>query len=64
MNANLLKSEIVKNGLTQKELCKAIGMSQSTFIRKVKKGIFNTDEIEKMIIVLKLDNPSQIFFKK
>lgn len=62
MNANLLKAEIVKNGMSQKEFCKAVNMAQSTFIRKIKKGVFNTDDIKKMISVLNLKNPDQIFF--
>ena len=52
MNTNLLKAEIVKNGLTQKEFCKSIKMAQSTFIRKIRKGVFNTKR------------PEQIFFGK
>lgn len=64
MNTNLLKAEIVKNGLTQKEFCKSIKMAQSTFIRKIHKGVFNTDEIERMVNVLNLKRPEQIFFGK
>ncbi len=62
INVNMLKSEVVKNGMTQKDFCNSIGMSQSTFIRKMKRGVFKTDEIEKMINVLKLEKPQQIFF--
>lgn len=62
MKANLLKAEIVKNGMTQKELCKKINMAQSTFTRKIKKGVFNTDDIKKIILVLNLEHPEQIFF--
>ena len=64
MNTNLLKAEIVRNGLTQKEFCKSIKMAQSTFIRKIRKGVFNTDEIERMVNVLNLKRPEQIFFGK
>lgn len=62
VNINLLKSEIVKNGLTQTEFCKKIGMPHSTFIRKMKKRIVNTDEAEIMIKILKIDDPAKIFF--
>lgn len=62
MKTNLLKAEIVKNGLTQKDFCKNIGMSQSTFIRKMRKGVFNSNEIEKMVCVLNINNPAEIFF--
>ncbi|MEG1972337.1 MAG: helix-turn-helix transcriptional regulator [Oscillospiraceae bacterium] len=62
MNLNLLRSEIVKNGMTQEQLAQAIGMSPSTFYRKTKKGIFGTDEVEKIIDTLKIKNPMDIFF--
>ncbi|MBE7042153.1 MAG: DUF739 domain-containing protein [Ruminococcaceae bacterium] len=62
MNVNLLKSEIVKNGYTQEGFCKEIGMAHSTFIRKLRYGVFKTDEAEKISDVLKIKNPSEIFF--
>ena len=62
INVNLLKSEIVKNGLTQSEFCKKIGMPHSTFVRKMKSGVLKTDEAEKMTKLLKLKEPNKIFF--
>ena len=62
VDVNLLKSEIVKNGMTQSEFCQKIGMAHSTFVRKMKYGIVNTDEAEKMAQVLCLENPEKIFF--
>lgn len=62
INVNLLKAEIVKNGMTQSEFCKAIGMPHSTFVRKMKKRIVNTDEAETMTRVLKIKDPNKIFF--
>lgn len=64
ININALKSEIVKNGLTQEKLAKIIGITPKTFYRKMKIGVFGSDEIEKMIDVLKIDNPVPIFFAK
>jgi hypothetical protein len=62
IDVNLLKSEIVKNGLNQEEFCEKIGMAHSTFIRKMKKAVVNTDEAQTMINVLGIKNPSEIFF--
>lgn len=62
MNVNLLKSEIIKNGYTQEGFCKKIGMAHSTFIRKLRCGVFKTDEAEKISDVLNIKNPSEIFF--
>ena len=64
LNVNLLKAEIVKNGMTQEEFCKKIGMAHSTFIRKMKIGIVTTEEAEEIIRVLKIKNPVEIFFAK
>lgn len=62
INQNLLRAEIVRNGMTQKELAKRLGMSETTFIRKMKKGVFGTDEASKMINELGIENPTRIFF--
>lgn len=62
INVNLLKSEIVRNGLKQEEFCEKIGMAHSTFIRKMKKAVVTTDEAQTMINVLGIKNPSEIFF--
>lgn len=62
INVNLLKSEIVKNGMTQDEFCKKIGMAHSTFIRKMRMGVVSTKEAQKMISILDIKNPSEIFF--
>ena len=62
MNSNLLKSEFIKNGLTHAEVAKAIGISESTLTRKLKKGTFGLDEADKLIKLLKIANPSEIFF--
>ena len=62
INVALLKSEIVKNGMTQTEFCKKIGMAQSTFVRKMKRRIVTTNEAEKMARILHIKNPEKIFF--
>lgn len=63
INVNLLKSAIVAKNMTQDEFCKKIGMAHSTFIRKMKKGVVNTDEAEKMIKILDINNPEEIFLQ-
>jgi len=59
-----LKSVIVLNNLTQEKVARAIGMSPKTFYCKMKKGVFGSDDIEKMIDLLKMDDPISIFFAK
>ena len=57
-----LKAEFVRNGLTQAEVAQKIGMDPSTFARKMKKSGFYTEEAKKMIDLLKIQTPDDIFF--
>lgn len=62
LNKNALKAEIVRNGLTQKEVAEMIGISEKTFISRMQRGVFGTDEAEIMINRLGIKNPIDIFF--
>ena len=62
MDANMLRAEIVRNGMTQRTLAKKIGVSESTFIRKMKAGTFGIDEAELMINILGISDPVAVFF--
>lgn len=62
MNKNELKARIVAKGMTHAEVALAIGMSLSTFSRKMKKGNFGLIEAERLIDVLEIKNPNEIFF--
>lgn len=62
LDKNALRAEIVRNGLTQKEVAKMIGISEKTFITRMNRGAFGTDEAEVMIRELKIKNPARIFF--
>lgn len=53
---------IAKRGLSQASVAKEIGITPKTFYEKMKKGVFGSDEIEKMIDLLKIENPAEIFF--
>ena len=64
INTNALRGLIVEKGLTQKDIAKIINITPKTFYEKMKKGIFGSDEIEKMIDVLDIQNPVEIFFAK
>lgn len=61
MNAARLKGIIAENGLSQRDVAKAIGMSEKTFYTKMKNGKFGIDEAEAMIQLLKIENPAPIF---
>lgn len=51
-------------GLTQSKVAKAIGISDKTFSDRMKKKVFGSDEIEKMIDLLEIENPMFVFFNR
>ena len=64
VDVNRLKGIIVQNQKTQEDVAKHIGMTPKTFYLKMKKGVFGSDEMEKMIDYLKIDDLAAIFFAK
>ncbi len=64
MNINGLKGIIKSNGLTQADVAESLGISLRTFNSKINKGIFGSDEMEKMIALLHIEDPAKIFFGK
>ncbi len=60
IQVNKLKGKIVSKGLRQQDVAKSLGISTKTFNTKLNKGIFNSDEIEKLIEVLEIRNPTEI----
>lgn len=64
LNRNELRAEMARKGITQRELAKIVGVSEKTFIMKMKKGVFGTDEAQIMIDFLEIQDPAAIFFAK
>lgn len=64
IKTNELKGIIVKNGLSQSDVARKIGITPKTFYEKMKNGVFGSDEIQIMIDELKITDPIQIFFAK
>lgn len=62
VNTNELKAAIVRKGLTQKEVAKQLNMSERTLTNRFSRGIFGSDEIEKLMNVLDISDPMPIFF--
>lgn len=61
LNANLLKAAIVREGFTQGEFAKKIGVSTNTLTSRMSgQTPFNVDEIDKICEVLKLDNYEEV----
>lgn len=57
-----LRGLLAKNGLSQSDMAKKIGITPKTFYEKMKIGVFGSDEIQVMIHELNIDNPAAIFF--
>lgn len=64
IDTNALRGKIAEKGLSQTKVANYIGISPKTFYDKMSKGVFGSDEIEKMIILLDLKDPAKIFFAK
>lgn len=62
IKTNELRGIIAKNGLSQTDVAKMIGVTPKTFYEKMKIGVFGSDEIQIMIDELHIDNPIEIFF--
>ena len=57
-----LRGKIVEKGFTQQDIANFIGKTPKTFYLKMKRGVFDSDEISKMVDVLGIENPTEIFF--
>lgn len=64
IKTNELKGEIIKNGYSQSDIAKMLGITPKTFYEKMKIGVFGSDEIQIMIDNLHIKNPLEIFFAK
>lgn len=59
-----LRGLIAEQGLTQRKVAQGIGMTEKTFYNKMKRRVFGTDEAEKMIDLLEIENPAEIFLAR
>ena len=65
MNKALLEYEMKRAGKTAAEMCELLGISKSAWYRKVNElSQFTRAEIEKIVEILNLDSPVDIFFAK
>lgn len=64
VSSNELKAAMVRKGLTQKDVAKKLNITPRTLSSKLSKGIFGSDEIEALMIMLDIKDPMPIFFAK
>ena len=55
IKTNELRGVIAKNGYSQSDIAKMIGITPKTFYEKMKIGVFGSDEIQVMIDNLKIE---------
>lgn len=59
-----LRGIIAERGFSQRQVAKELCMAEKTFYNKMKTGIFGTDEAEKLIDMLEIVNPAEIFLAR
>ena len=62
VRSDLLNGEIARAGFSRASLARAIGITPKTFYDKEKKGVFGSDEIERIVTVCQIADPMPIFF--
>lgn len=61
---NKIRGLIAEKGLSQRKVAEQLGMTERTFYARMHRGVFGTDEIEKLVKILEIENPSEIFFAR
>jgi predicted transcriptional regulator len=62
VNTKELRGIFAKNGVSQSEVAKMLGITPKTFYIRMKKGVFGSDEIQKMIDEYQIEDPMGVFF--
>lgn len=62
INTNKLRGIIAEKNLSQRNIAAELGITPETFYRKMKKGVFDSNEINQMIKILDIHDPVAIFF--
>lgn len=59
------KAQMIMAGVNHAELASLLGINPSTLYRKIKNdGDFSREEISKLVEILGIDNPQDIFFAR
>lgn len=64
IDTNRLRGIIAERNLSQRQVAALLGMADRTFYTKMKNGVFGTDEAQKMVDLLEINHPEEIFFAK
>lgn len=62
VNVSKIKGLMAEKNLSGIDVAKALEITPKTFYEKMKKGRFDSNEMEAMIVVLDIRDPASIFF--
>lgn len=62
IDTNKLRGIIAERGLSQSDVAESIGITPKTFYEKMKRGVFDSDEMDTMITLLRISDPVGVFF--
>ena len=57
-----LRGKMAEKGRTGIDMARVIKKTPKTFYEKMKKGVFDSDEITAIVEDLEIENPMEIFF--
>lgn len=64
VDTSRLRGIIAERNTSQRKVAQALGITEKTFYSKMKNGVFGTDEAQKMVDLLEIQNPAEIFFAR
>lgn len=62
IRTDIIRGKMAEKGYTQIALAEILGITPKSFQNKMRKGVFKSNEMEKMISVLEIENPVAVFF--
>ena len=62
VNVKKLRGKMAEKGRTGIDMARIIKKTPKTFYDKMKKGVFDSDEITAIVEDLSIENPMEIFF--
>ena len=62
INVKKLRGKMAEKSRTGIDMARVINKTPKTFYDKMKKGVFDSDEISAIVKDLDIENPSEIFF--
>ena len=62
VNVKKLRGKMAEKGRSGKDMARVIKKTPKTFYEKMKKGVFDSDEITAIVEDLAIENPMEIFF--